>query len=399
MILHKILSIKKVSFISLCILLLVPIFGVGPAFAQDMLDITETLVVDKKEETPSREQIFKDISLKVSREYVRQILGDAKFERSQKTIITRIYSQADRFIPLMRNSLFEPAGEGKLSSTITMRLSVKDLKQLLLKEGLLSTNEGTPTVVAFISINDRVNAKSHRWWLPDPMSNVGSLLEYSQRTSKILKDEFNERGFFVADPQTRNLKDLIPPVFLNDSYKVEDLSFLGEYLGYEIVVSGKIVFAKSIDNSNGYKISVDIQAIQSTNGQSIAEVARQFEVKGGAFEWAVQNNFANVIIETSKELASQVQEVWQKGTLGSDFLRLVLNGDVEYRELENFKNEITKVPEVKLLRERLFERGSITFEVGSSIPPSQLADKFRGSKLAQNYSFSVSGSQVNVKKK
>ncbi len=367
--------------------------------AQEVLDITETLAVENKEAIPSKDQIFKDIALKVSREYVRQILGDSKFERSQKTILTRIYPRSDRFIPLMRNSPFEPSGEGKLQSTITLRLSVKDLRQLLLKEGLLSTNEGTPTVVTFISINDRVNAKSHRWWLPDPVSGGGSLLEYNQRALKTIKDEFNQRGFFVADPHARNLKDLIPPVFLNDSYKTEDLSFLGEFLGYEIVVSGKIVFSKVTDVANAYKISVDIQAIQSTNGQSIAEVARQYEVKGGAFEWAVQNNFGNVISEMARELSSQVQEVWQKGTLGSDFLHLVLNGDVEYKELENFKTEAAKLPEIKLIRERLFERGTVTFEVGSSVPPGQLADKLKATKLSQNYSFSTSGSQVNVKKK
>ncbi len=270
---------------------------------------------------------------------------------------------------------------------------------MLLKEGLLSTNEGTPTVVTFISINDRVNAKSHRWWLPDPVSGGGSLLEYSQKSLQILKNEFNDRGFFVADPQTRNLKDLIPPIFLNDSYKTEDLSFLGEYLGYEIVVSGKIVFTRQMDAANTFGITVDIQAIQSANGQSIAEVARQFDIKGGAFEWAISNNFSNVIAEISKELASQVQEVWQKGTLGSDLLKLVLNGDVEYKELENFKNEASKIPEVKLLRERLFERGTITFEIGSSIPPNQLAEKLKATKLSQNYSFSASGSQVYAKKK
>jgi hypothetical protein len=372
----------------------------GTAYAQDTLDLTEIVTASKREEIPSREQIFKDVSNKVAREYVRQILGDSKFERSQKTLVTRIYPRADRYIPVMRNSNFEPGPDGKLTSTITMKLSIKDLREMLLKEGLLSTNEGTPTVVTFISISDRVNAKSHRWWLPDPVSGGGSLLEYSQKSLKLMKDEFNDRGFFVADPQTRDLKDLIPPIFLNDSYKTEDLSFLGEYLGYEIVVSGKIVFSRSLDNPNSYGINVDIQAIQSANGQSIAEVVRNFEIKGGgAFEWAITNNFSNVIAEASKELASQVQEVWQKGTLGSDLLRMVLSGDVEYKELESFKMEASRLPEVKLLRERLFERGSITFDVGSSVSPAILADKLKASKLSQNYLFSTSGSQVSVKKK
>ena len=78
---------------------------------------------------------------------------------------------------------------------------------------------------------------------------------------------------------------------------------------------------------------------------------------------------------------------------------MVLNGDVEYKELENFKMEASRLPEVKLLRERLFERGQITFEVGSSVSPSILADKLRASKLSSSYVFSTSGSQVTVKKK
>jgi len=369
------------------------------AHAQDVLDLTETVTAENREQVPSRDEIFKEVSTKVAKEYVQQILGETKFERSRKIIGSRIYSRADRFIPVMRTSPFEAGSDGKLRSTVSLRLSVKDLRQLLLKEGLLSINEGTPTVVTFISINDRVNAKSHRWWLPDPVSGGGVLSEYSQKSLQLLKTEFNNRGFFVADPEARNLRSLIPPVFLNDSYKTEDLSFLGEFLGYEIVVSGKIVFSRPVNSSNAFAIVMDIQAIQSANGQSIAEVARQYEIKGGAFEWAISNNFANAVAETSKELASQVQEVWQKGTLGSDLLKLVLNGGIEYKELENFKSEVSKLPEVKLIRERMFERGTIVFDIGSSVPPSQLADKLRSIKLSQNYSFSASGSQVYARKK
>lgn len=368
------------------------------AFGQNVIDVNETVTVKSREDIPSREDLHKNIATKVSEQFVRDILGDIKFERHRKVISSRILNQYERYIPLMRNTPFEATHDGKFQSIVSLKVSLRDLRQVLLKENLLSSTEGVPSMAPFIMLLDRVNSKSYRWWLTDATSS-SLLQEYHQRLVTELKTEFGTKGFYVADPAARNLKDLIPPAYLSDSYRTNDLVFLGDLLKYQILLSGRLIFSASPNQANTFRVMADIQAVQATNGQVIAEISRPFDIKGTSLEWALQSHFNSVLAEITKEITGQLQEVWQKGTLGSDYLKLVLRGDVEYQELENLKSEISKMPEVKLLRERFFRRGEIVFELNATSNPEKLSEKIRVLKGLSGYQVSASGNDLIVRKR
>ncbi|MGE3974213.1 MAG: hypothetical protein AB7F59_06785 [Bdellovibrionales bacterium] len=367
------------------------------ADAQNVIDVNETVTVNQQSEIPSREELHKSTAMKVSEQYVKEMLGDIKYERNRRAIYNRILAQYARFIPLMRNTPFENVN-GKLQSVVSMKLSLKDLRQVLLKENLLSSTEGIPSLAPFILLLDRVNARSYRWWVND--ANSSSLLqEYHQRLVSELKVEFGKRGFYVVDPAARNLKDLIPPAYLSDSYRTADLVFLGDLLKYQILLSGRLIFSQLPNQTNTFRVMADIQAVQATNGQVIAEINRPFDIKGTKLEWALQSHFTIVLNEITKELTGQLQEVWQKGTLGSDYLKLVLKGDLDYQELETVKTEISKIPEVKLLRERYFSRGEVTFDLNATTTTAQLSEKIRALKGLHQYQVSASSTELQMRKK
>ena len=389
---------KRSAFVFLCILQLAT-FGISfSSQAQNVVDVNETVVINRRDDIPSREDLHKDVATKVAEQFVKEMLGDIKFERNRKVIGSRILSQYERFIPLMRNTPFENTQDGKVQSVVSLKISLKDLRQVLLKENLLSSTESVPSLAPFIMLLDRVNAKSYRWWLADATSST-LLQEYHQRLLAELKSEFGAKGFYVADPQARNLKDLIPPAYLSDSYRTGDLVFLGDLLKYQILLSGRLIFSASPNQANTFRVMADIQAVQATNGRVIAEINRPFDIKGTSVEWALQSHFASVLTEISKELTGQLQEVWQKGTLGSDYLKLVFKGDVEYQELENLKTEMGKIPDIKLLRERFFKRGEIVMEINSSSNAEKLSEKIRSMKSLSQYQVQASGTELIMKKR
>ena len=82
--------------------------------------------------------------------------------------------------------------------------------------------------------------------------------------------------------------------------------------------------------------------------------------------------------EVSKDLAGQVLDAWQRGTVGSNTLKLALRGSLNPRQLRDLKASIQKnVHEIKALKERVFEPNQVTFEVDYTGTPQQLGERLK----------------------
>jgi len=76
----------------------------------------------------------------------------------------------------------------------------------------------------------------------------------------------------------------------------------------------------------------------------------------------------------STDLSGQISEAWQKGTFGSSLLQMTINGKLNYKQLEAFKEHLkNQVREIRGIRERLQSQDTYTFEVDSSLGASDLA--------------------------
>jgi hypothetical protein len=90
------------------------------------------------------------------------------------------------------------------------------------------------------------------------------------------------------------------------------------------------------------------------------------------------------IQDIAKDLASQVFEAWQRGTLNTNLIRLSIRGQLSPRQVGEFKSGVEHtVREVKGLKERLFEPGKIVFEVDFAGDASQVGDRLKALKLPE----------------
>jgi len=381
---------KRLSILGLFLGLLVS----SVVLAQDLVDLNGSYTVAAGQDKPPREEIFKKVGSELALNAIKELLGDSKFNRSQKLIQTRILPQLDRYIPILRLGTTDKLADGSEQINVSARISIKDLKSILLKESLISASEGTPTAISFVTFIDRVNSRSYRWWLPDPEGSQGLKEPYVQFT-EILRDEMGEKGFFLADSGKRDLKRLIPAPFLSDSFRNDDLTFLSDFLKYQIVITGRLLFAR---DGNGYRVNSEVQALQGSNGRLIAEVVRSFPLKGGAFDWSLQMGFESIAREVAKELVGQIFEAWEKGAIGSDYIQILFSGNFEFLEIEKLKATLSRLGDVKLLREKSFEKGAVKFEVNSDSSSDVLSKKI-SSVLGQSYSVDVSGAVIEIQKR
>jgi hypothetical protein len=341
--------------------------------AQDLLELSIDAVSNEKDLESAKTAMVKDVVENTTFKYIKELVGETKFEKQKATINSKIIKQSNRYIPLVRNTPPVQNSTGAFTSTVTMKFSLKDLRLMLLKEGLLHLNEGSPISIPFISIIDRANARSYRWWVDQ--SSAGFLQDQHDRLVLNLRTQLGKKGFYVVNPVASSLREIMPSAFRGEGFRVEDLLLLGDFYRAEVLIEGKVILDR--DQLAATKVTVEIQAIQSSNGRVVAEVTRVFQTKSPPTEGALQKVMTSFLAEAAEEFAGQVLDVWQKGILGASHLKLALKGPVSFQEIEKFKADAMRVSEIKVIRERSFAPQEVIFECEVTGGAGQVAERLK----------------------
>lgn len=351
-------------------------------FAQsgDLLERTFSGV--SKETTPqaARRDILEQAYTDVSECVIKELIGDDRFARNKSVIKTKITRNAARYIPFSKPS--EPTVEGTgFKMSVALRVSLKDLKTLLQENGLLNENESTPIVIPVVNFTDSVGMRSYRWWQnrdqsKNWLSGVGKQFENSLRGS------FQKNGFYLLKPQDSNAILDLPSAFQNEKLNQEDSQFLGQYFGAAVVLDGQVGITKNPSVANSFRIEMRLTATQISNARPIADVSRRYDTEIGNYEVVVDKKLKEVLDSVSNDLASQVFEAWQRGSLGTSTLRLTLQGKLSLPALEAFKDSVkSRVPQIRNIRERSFESNRYSFEVDTSASAKDIIQKLQGTDI------------------
>ena len=104
-------------------------------------------------------------------------------------------------------------------------------------------------------------------------------------------------------------------------------------------------------------------------------------------ESKVDKKLREVVDTAANDLASQVGEAWQRGSLGTSIVRLTIRGRMTILMIENLKEKIrSEMTQIKNIHERLITSDAVTFELDTSMTNIELVDKilaldFEGKKL------------------
>lgn len=352
----------------------------GTALAQEMVEqnvvVTSTqteLVVAKKE--------LQDLAVeKITMDLSKELLGQDKFEKNKNTIKNKIVRNSGRYISFVKPGELAPLSPGPgYTQNFVMRVSPINLKTFLQNSGLLNENETSPVVLPLISFNDRVGVGTYKWWQPGDVNSKRFLITQAKNVESSLRQAFKKQQFHFVRPMEMGAVNLLPAVFQNDRVSPEDREFIGNMFQAPIVIDGQVDFSRSPTGSNLYRIDLKFSAVQLSNNRPIADVTRRYETETGTFENVTEKKLKQIIEVVSQDLAMQVFEAWQRGSIGTNILRLTVRGDLPIKQREILKDKIrAQVPQIKSIRERLVSKDFISFEVDSSSTPKELGQRMLG---------------------
>jgi hypothetical protein len=331
---------------------------------------------NQKNPVAARQEITAQGTEKVSADLIKEIIGEAKYNRNKAMIQSKIIKNSARYVPFSKPGEIEPLTPEGFKMNVTLKVSVEDLQALLLENGLFYESDSTPIVLPAVRIKDRVNSKTFAWWTDPQAGQKAFLFKEGRGLEENLKSAFLKHNFYLLKPENFRFAEVLPESLKGESIRLDEWQLIAQKFGAQILVDGELVISKSQERSDANTIALRMTATQVMNGRVIAEVSRQFETDPGPFEQVVDRKLKEVLESTSQDLASQVLDAWQKGSLGASLYRLTIRGRLPLQQQEAFKEALkSKVREVKNVRERLISSDQLVFEVDSALGPKELAQK------------------------
>lgn len=362
-----------IGVISALILLLVG--GTGWAQRAELLD--RTYSGSSKETSPqaAKKDIQDQAAQKVSEEVIKELIGEAKFLKNKTLIQNKVIKNSPRYFPFMKPSEITQEGE-EFKMSVELKVSLRDLKQMLQDNSLLNENEAIPVVLPVITWTDRVQGKSYRWWLPTDKVQQGFLIKEGRLLEEALRTSFQKNNFFVIKPTESGLGAQVPVDFQNEKITTgEDAQFFAQYFNAPVLIDGQVQIQKG-ERANSYRIEIRMTALQVSNSRAIADVSRRFDTEAGSIESAVDKKLRQVVEAASNDLGTQVLEAWQRGSLGTSVIRLTIQGKHNLPTLEAVKEKIrSQITQVKNIRERLIGSDVVSFEVDTAASAADLMTK------------------------
>jgi hypothetical protein len=351
------------------------LMGAQVVFAQssDLIERSFTGTSNQNAPQAAKRDIQEQAAKKVSEELIKELIGEERYTKNKTLIQNKIEKISNRYIPLAKPSELTQEGT-TYKMTVVLKVSVKELKNLLREHSLLAENDTVPLVLPLISFTDKVELKTYRWWKQEEGSNKPFLISQNRQFENALRGAFQKYSFYLIKTSPLGLQ--IPRSYQNERLSLDDMQFLSQYFGAPLMIEGQVQYSKSPESSSRYHIEVKLLALQVSNGRPIADVARKFETEMGVFEASVDKKIRETVDATAQELASQVYEAWQRGSLGTTILRLTFRGKIPFNKQEAFKENLkNQVREIRNIRERLITSDTLAYEVDTNLNAKDFAAK------------------------
>ena len=380
-------------------------------FSISVLSSNEDLIVAKgtsklADPASASRQIYQKVTTERVLEIIKGLLGQESFTKNQKRILENVISKKDHFILFSKNSK-TTVKDGATSMSVTFKLSLPDLKTILTQEGLLKSQSGPVTILPLFVASDDVQDILYGWWLPSDINEdvdpkkLEFIKSQSLKLIKTLQKSFPTNQFLFIDPIKQKSLSLVSKKFQKTRYKKKELMKLGDQLKTQILLIGRLRFyqGQSEQDTPQFRqnmLEIKLSVFDCVSGTVITEVKQQHptvyligqtpkktpnknSVKKDPTQQESKARYTSLdefYTHVVEGLTSQTLTAWQNGYFRFKHKRLILLGKLTFQQLESFKQTIKeKLPSIKNLRERRFDRNQIVFEMESDVEPKSLAEE------------------------
>jgi len=352
---------------------------INAAQAQYHVVISEQ-VVEESDQRKARRKAIDKATDAVTVEQVKKEIGAERFKENSAKIENEVKALKNRFIPFFQIISSKKEDEG-FRFKVEVKVSSKDLRQVLQQKGLFASASRTGITLPFIEFNNSINGESFSWWSPE-FSVSKDLESLALGFEKELFQGFLEKGLFLLRPQAFKMSHMVPN-FMRKTYLTQtEMVQLTNLKRGQLYIDGRVDLLSSPLRENAYRVRVQLSCKQSSNGKSVAEVVRTFDTPAGQQLNQITSKVRQLATETGQEIASQVHDLWQRGALEAQLLQLAVTGDLNHMQMLRFKKELSqKIGLSNGLTERLYEPGRVTFEADYTGGVEALSQKLKKAKF------------------
>ena len=381
----------------------------------------ETIVKEVHLDTDSRQLAQKKAVSEISVELIRAMLGEKRFQAEQEKIKKSIIKNQNRYILSIRSSKPELKDKGGFLSTVSVKVSKDNLKQLLLENNLFYQSQGSFCVLPVVSFVSYLKGEKKVWSWWKGHQNETALLEqagvdfFDQLSQRLIQN-----SFYPLNPVFQKMYEGTPSVFLpKEGSRVRNFKPLAEFYTCDIILSGHIQFGEgsSVSSSLGLDSLVSFfrntkKEVESSgfSQQFIHFFFHVFNIQTHRVlfkiekQFALSSDFSNQLnqemnIHLSHVLDSFIYQLsfyQDKGALELNRLMLSVQGPLTYLEKERLKKSlIQNTASLKNLEERFLTSSRIVYEAESSKGIKALTQELKQLSLP-HFDIQVKGYKKNT---
>lgn len=347
-------------FSSLCALLIFA--GVARAEEQS-LDLQVDVLTGTKDPGVARRELLDVAAKKGIEEFLKSEFGDEVFNKQRSLIESRIVKDFSKYVPSSRHVEIKELPEG-FKSTVMVKLNRRDLMKRASEIGLRRPSEMEPIVLPVWTWIDEVKGVQHSWW--QPMTSTENLwwqsVALNWETSAA--GAFEKQGVQFLRPQQLKFVTAVPESARKMNLGKEDIDTMAKHWRAPMALDGAVRVSAVAGKTDVYRIDLNWTVRFLRNGREVGEIVRSFETDPGSFDIVVDRKLKEIKDTIVQEIAEQVGETRQRGTLQAETVEFEINGDLSPAQKELLRAHLAaKYRGIKGVRERILAGKKTTFEV------------------------------------
>ncbi len=328
----------------------------------------------------------------VSRNFVKNFLGEDKFNNEKYKIEKNIIKNNDRYILFTKIGKSIEQKDGTYLTKVSLGLSRDNLQSLLVEHNLFYASQGASCVLPIVMFKTNIKKKEdkYKWW-KQPFRKKENL---TQRLAKVfyssLNQELIKNGFYSIDPIFSRTYESTPKVFLPNGNRTKHFMNLSKFLTCDIILSGTVQVLKN-QKDTSYLTGLSFTVFNIKTKQKLFQFDKNIKFTGSSDMVVLEQRFESKLLDVFNSITFQLSFYKDRGSLDLNRVIVSVQGPLNLYQKEKLKEYLLQnISSIKGLQERLLASNQITYEAEISNGVSNLVTDIK--KKSKNKFFNI---QIN----
>ena len=347
------------------------------AFGKDLEKMTLEVISD----TEDKNQAIYQVVEQVSKDFVKEFIGEKRYEENIARIEKEIISNKNRYILFAKALSVTSQEDGKYSIKILVGVSKKNLKNLLLEYNLFYSSDGAHCVLPAVSLVFKDEEKeTHYWWKKKSNKKTSDTVKnLYQVFYNYLSKDLIKIGFYAENPLLARFSLSVPSSVFPKRTTIGQFKKLSEFLNCDIIMSGQLSIERDF-SKDIYVGDMKIKIFNITTKQNLFEFNQKFSF----ITASLKEEFRNHLPQFFETLKYQLSFYKDKGSLDLNRLTLSIQGPIDFYEKERLQKLLIKrISAIKDLKKSRITSRQVIYNLESSAQIPSLVKSIRSSRISQ----------------